>query len=160
MGSSPSAHPVDCVCRCSVGHVLGADGVHAVASLRNETFVAKHIILEMDNIFTSSSDLGGMDLKGLKVLEKPTGTLTILLHLARNRETTISVLIREVGMNQRTAYSALRKLLSLNLILVEVESSFPRTRKVYRLTDRGASLATLLKAADMMMKESPATATM
>ncbi|MFQ6129068.1 MAG: hypothetical protein ACE5QW_09230 [Thermoplasmata archaeon] len=99
-----------------------------------------------------------MDLKGLKPLEKPTGTLTILLHLARKKETTISVLIREVGMNQRTAYSALRKLLSLNLILVEVESSFPRTRKVYWLTDRGASLATLLKAADAIMKEPPATA--
>jgi DNA-binding MarR family transcriptional regulator len=88
----------------------------------------------------------------LTALEKPVGTIRILLHLAEMKETTISSLVRELGMNQRTAYSALDKLLSARLIYREEESNFPRFCKKYYLTDHGLAVAMVLRAADLVMK--------
>ena len=89
----------------------------------------------------------------IRVLEKPVGTLTILTHLAKNGETTITLLKGEVGLNQRTAYSALKKLIDLGMIRRETITDFPRTIKRYTLTEDGRQLAEKLEEAEKLLQE-------
>ena len=49
-------------------------------------------------------------IEGIGTLEKPIGTLKILVHLHNNEKATITNLIKDVRLNQRTTYSALEQL--------------------------------------------------
>ena len=73
-------------------------------------------------------------------LEKPVGTMKILVHLRNNEKTTITKLLKAENLNQRTTYSALDKLQSQGLIFQEESLGFP-VCKYYFLTDKGHEVA-------------------
>ena len=78
-------------------------------------------------------------------LEKPVGTLKILVHLRKHEKATITNLIRDVELNQRTTYSALDNLKERGLIYHEEISGFP-VCKYYRLTKKGDEVAEYLRS--------------
>ena len=86
----------------------------------------------------------------IKYLQKPVGSLEILVHLHRNKKATITQLITQAGMNQRTTYSALDKLLGQELICHELSSGFPIC-KYYELTDKGKPIAKHLNNVDKLL---------
>ena len=86
----------------------------------------------------------------IKNLQKPVGSLEILVHLHRNKKATITQLITQAGLNQRTTYSALEKLLEQQLINHEVSDGFPSC-KYYGLTDRGKPVAKHLDTVDKLL---------
>ncbi|MFH0815286.1 MAG: helix-turn-helix domain-containing protein [Methanobacteriota archaeon] len=83
-------------------------------------------------------------------IEKPVGSLRILVHLFRNEKATITTMLKDADLNQRTAYAALRKLMDKNLIEVEVSSGFP-VRKYYLLASKGKSVANHLEKVDSLL---------
>ena len=85
-------------------------------------------------------------------IQKPVGSLEILVHLHRNEKATISDLIAKAGLNQRTAYSALGKLRKQNLICYEVSDGFP-VYKYYELTKKGKAIADHLAEVDKLLGE-------
>ena len=86
----------------------------------------------------------------IKNLQKPVGSLEILVHLHRNKKATITQLITQAGMNQRTTYSALGKLLDQELICHEESDGFP-VCKYYELTDKGKPVAKHLDTVDKLL---------
>ena len=78
------------------------------------------------------------------ILEKPVGTMKILVHLHQNEKTTITRLLRHEQLNQRTTYSALEKLQVEGLIFQEESMGFP-VCKYYFLTDKGKEVAKQLE---------------
>ena len=78
------------------------------------------------------------------VLEKPVGTMKILVHIHQNEKTTITGLLRNEQLNQRTTYSALEKLQESGLIFQEEILGFPLC-KYYFLTDKGKEVAKQLE---------------
>ena len=86
----------------------------------------------------------------IDTIEKPVGSLKILVHLFRNEKSTITTMLKEADLNQRTAYAALKKLSNEDLIEVEVISGFP-VRKHYRLTSKGKSVANYLEKVDYLL---------
>ncbi len=74
------------------------------------------------------------------VLEKPTGTMKILVYLHQNEMATITKLLKSEQLNQRTTYSALGKLQEEGLIFQEEILGFP-VCKYYFLTDKGKQVA-------------------
>jgi len=86
----------------------------------------------------------------IKNIQKPVGSLEILVHLHRNKKATITELITQGGMNQRTTYSALGKLQEHQLISVEMSGGFP-VCKYYELTDKGKPVAKHLSAVDKLL---------
>ena len=87
----------------------------------------------------------------IKDLQKPVGSLEILVHLHRNKKATITQLITQAGLNQRTTYSALGKLLEQDLISHEASNGFP-VCKYYELTDKGKPVAKHLNAVDKLLQ--------
>ena len=85
-------------------------------------------------------------------IEKPVGSLKILVHLFRNEKSTITTMLKDADLNQRTAYAALRKLSDEDLINVEVCSGFP-VRKYYRLTPKGKGIANHLEKVDSLLEK-------
>jgi len=86
-------------------------------------------------------------------LEKPVGTMKILVHLHRNKKATITNLLKTENLNQRTTYSALGRLQEQGLIFQEEELGFP-VCKYYFLTDRGKELAQQLEiVADVLTNQ-------
>ena len=83
-------------------------------------------------------------------IEKPVGSLKILVHLFRNEQSTITTMLKEADLNQRTAYAALRKLSDEELIEAEISAGFP-VRKYYRLTPKGKGIANHLAKVDSML---------
>ena len=79
-------------------------------------------------------------MKNIRQLEKRVGTLQILVHLQKNKKATITNLIREANLNQRTTYSALANLLESGLIYRDETNGFP-VCKYYRLTEKGEKIA-------------------
>ncbi len=77
---------------------------------------------------------------GIGNLERPVGTLQILVHLYNNRKATVTSLIRNEQLNQRTTYSALSKLQKTGLIFQEESMGFP-VCKYYFLTEKGRRVA-------------------
>jgi predicted transcriptional regulator len=73
-------------------------------------------------------------------IQKPVGSLEILVHLYRRDRATITNLIKEAKLNQRTTYSALSSLMSQELICQETSNGFPIC-KYYRLTEKGEDIA-------------------
>ena len=86
----------------------------------------------------------------IKNLQKPVGSLEILVHLHRNKKATITQLITQAGMNQRTTYSALDKLLEQQLISIEMSAGFP-VHKYYGLTEKGKPIARHLNTVDKLL---------
>jgi len=77
-------------------------------------------------------------------LEKPVGTMKILVHLHQNEKTTITTLLKNEQLNQRTTYSALEKLQNEGLVFQEKSMGFP-VCKYYFLTDKGKKVAERLE---------------
>ncbi len=88
----------------------------------------------------------------IRNIGKPRGTLEILVHLHRNEKTTITWLIRDVGLNQRTTYSAIENLQSQKLITQKVGNGFP-VYKYYKLTKKGKGIAEHLDQVDNLLKK-------
>lgn len=65
--------------------------------------------------------------------------MAILVHLHKNERVTITELCK-VGINQRTAYSALSNLQRNQLVSPSNGDGFPK-RKYYRLTEKGRKVA-------------------
>ncbi|MBA3046089.1 MAG: hypothetical protein FP824_07735 [Euryarchaeota archaeon] len=84
-------------------------------------------------------------------IQKPVGSLEILVHLHRNEKATITDLIGKAGLNQRTAYSALLKLQEQELITQDVGSGFPLC-KYYGLTKKGQVIANHLDSVDKLLR--------
>jgi len=84
-------------------------------------------------------------------IQKPVGSLEILVHLHRNEKATITDLITKADLNQRTAYSALSKLQEQNLIKQKVGNGFPQ-HKYYGLTRKGRVVAGHLDTVDRLLK--------
>ena len=78
------------------------------------------------------------------VLEKPVGTMKILVHLHQNEKATITRLLKSEQLNQRTTYSALEKLQDEGLIFQKESMGFPLC-KYYFLTDKGKQIAEQLE---------------
>ncbi len=86
----------------------------------------------------------------INTIGKPVGSLEILVHLHRNDKTTVTNLIKEEGLNQRTTYSAISSLLEQELICLEVDKGFP-VCKYYMLTKRGKAIAGHLDSVDRLI---------
>ena len=72
------------------------------------------------------------------------------MHLHRNEKATITELITQAGLNQRTTYSALGKLQEQQLISNEATNGFP-VCKYYELTDKGKPVAKHLNTVDKLL---------
>jgi len=83
-------------------------------------------------------------------IQKPVGSLEILVHLNRNKKATITDLITKAGQNQRTAYSALSRLLEQDLIARNEGNGFP-VYKYYELTKKGKTVANHLDTVDKIL---------
>lgn len=79
-------------------------------------------------------------IESLSALEKPVGSMKILLYLHRHEKATITKLLKRQNLNQRTTYSALSKLQKEGLIFQEESMGFPLC-KYYFLTDKGKVVA-------------------
>ena len=90
--------------------------------------------------------------EGISALEKPTGTLKILVHLNKHEKATITSLIKDADLSQKTAYSALDRLQSKGLIYQKETNSFPLC-KYYLLTDRGCEVAKHLQMVAYLMAQ-------
>ena len=80
------------------------------------------------------------NIEGIGSLEKPVGTLKILVHLKKHEKATITGLIKDANLSQKTAYSALNRLQNNGLIYQTETNSFPLC-KYYLLTDKGCEIA-------------------
>ena len=76
-------------------------------------------------------------------IEKPVGSLGILVYISRNEKATITSLVRTARFNQRTAYSALTSLQNQHLIYHVQSPGFPMSKNYY-LTPKGQKVAELL----------------
>lgn len=83
-------------------------------------------------------------------IEKPVGSLEILVHLHRNEKATISNFIKKAGLNQRTTYSAISNLQNQKLVRQEVSDGFP-VYKYYKLTRKGKKIAEHLEEIDSLL---------
>ena len=72
------------------------------------------------------------------------------MHLHRNKKATITELVSLAGLNQRTTYSALDRLLEQDLISHEMSGEFP-IYKYYELTTRGKPIARHLNTVDKLL---------
>jgi len=85
-------------------------------------------------------------------IEKPVGSLKILVHLYRIEKATITMMLKDIEINQRTAYSALHMLFKEDLIEMEIRTGRP-WGKFYRLTEKGKIVATYLDKVDNILEK-------
>jgi predicted transcriptional regulator len=97
-------------------------------------------------------------MKNIGAIGKPVGTLEILVHLYRAQKVTVTNLIKDAGLNQRTAYSALSNLLDKDLVCQEIGDGFPIC-KYYSLTRKGKTIAGHLDTVDKLLVEENGKAT-
>ena len=88
----------------------------------------------------------------IKQIQKPAGSLEILVHLHRNKKATVTQLIHDAGLNQRSTYSALDKLTAQNLIRQDVSRGRFPLAKYYELTDKGKPVARGLNRVDKLLE--------
>jgi DNA-binding IclR family transcriptional regulator len=86
-------------------------------------------------------------------LEKPVGCIEALAAAHRNGSVTVTDLIRNMGMSQKTAYSSLEKLMELKLLDCEECKEGGRIVRRYSSTDRADKLAMYLDATCTTMRE-------
>jgi len=79
-------------------------------------------------------------LERLSRIEKPVGSMKILLYLHQHEKATITNLLKRENLNQRTTYSALGNLQREGLIFQKKTVGFPLC-KYYFLTNKGKTLA-------------------
>jgi DNA-binding IclR family transcriptional regulator len=89
----------------------------------------------------------------IQKLEKPVGCIEALAAAHRGGGVTITDLIRNVGMSQKTAYSSLEKLMELDLLACEDLVDGGRTVRRYSTRDKAEKLAMYLDAVCTTMKE-------
>ena len=88
----------------------------------------------------------------IRTIGKPVGALEVLVHLHRNEKATITDLIKDAELNQRTTYSAISKLQSQNLVKQETTKGFPMY-KHYKLTNKGKGVAEHLDLVDNLLEK-------
>ena len=88
----------------------------------------------------------------IRAIGRPAGSLEVLVHLYRNEKATITNLITDAGLNQRTTYSAIEKLQSHKLVKQEISKGFP-IYKYYKLTNIGKGVAEHLDLVDNLLKK-------
>jgi DNA-binding HxlR family transcriptional regulator len=86
----------------------------------------------------------------LSIIEKPRGSLEILVHLYRNEKATVTNLVKDAGLNQRTTYSALLSLQTQQLVSQKIVNEFP-VHKYYSLTKKGKAVAIHLDSVDKVL---------
>jgi len=79
----------------------------------------------------------------LDLIQKPLGTLDILLHLSREAPSDVTTIIGKLGMCTSTFYSAVNRLKSLGLVFEETKKGWP-TRVYYQLTYAGEEVVDYL----------------
>ena len=89
----------------------------------------------------------------IQELEKPVGCIETMAAAHRSGGVTITDLIRNVGMSQKTAYSSLEKLMELDLLQCEDLVDGGRTVRKYSTRDKAEKLAMYLDAVCTTMKE-------
>ena len=87
----------------------------------------------------------------IKQIQKPVGSLEILVHLHSSKKATVTELLRDAGLNQRTTYSALENLQENGLIAQELGNGFPLC-KYYGLTDKGKPVARTLERVEKLLE--------
>ena len=92
-----------------------------------------------------------MIMTNIKYLQKPVGSLEILVHLHRKKKATVTQLINNAELNQRTTYSALGNLLEQGLIHQEKSNGGFPLHKYYGLTDKGKPVARGLNRVDKLL---------
>jgi DNA-binding transcriptional ArsR family regulator len=98
------------------------------------------------------SVIASIIMRNIRAIGKPVGTLDILVHLYHADKATITNLIKDTDLNQRTAYSALSSLLEQKLVCLETGNGFP-LYKYYSLTKRGKAIAGHLDIVDKLLVE-------
>jgi DNA-binding MarR family transcriptional regulator len=86
-------------------------------------------------------------------LEKPVGCIEALVMAYRNNGVTITNLIKDAGMSQKTAYSSLHKLMELGLLRDVEDRENGRKVRRYFPKERAERLAMYLDVACSTMKE-------
>jgi predicted transcriptional regulator len=88
---------------------------------------------------------------GIEKFESQSGILRILLHL-RTKEASITDLVQKAKINQSALYSALPKLLEMELIKEKNSKSFP-FKRMFKLTENGKKVAKhLLEIEEILRK--------
>lgn len=72
----------------------------------------------------------------LDLIQKPAGTLDILVYLSKKGASDVTTILRDLGMYTKTFYSAAERLKSLGLVFERKETGWP-TRVFYELTYKG-----------------------
>ncbi len=82
----------------------------------------------------------------LKFIQKPTGQLQILVYLYKNEKASDKFIKHGIGLNPKTAASALTNLVNLKLIR-------ELSNKNYKLTKKGKQVAEHLDRIEKLMPE-------
>ena len=104
----------------------------------------------LSNLIIMKDNNEANELNGIGALEKPVGSLQILVHLHKNEKATITNLIKDAELNQRTTYSALDSLQAQGLVCQEKTNGFPIS-KYYKLTEKGNKVAEQLGVVALML---------
>ena len=91
-----------------------------------------------------------------EVLEKPVGTLDLLLYLFRHGKTNIMEILAGTGMHRETFYSAKERLTSLGFAYEEETATFP-VQKAVGLTRSGEAIARALLPASELLSAATAS---
>ncbi len=89
----------------------------------------------------------------LDLIQKPLGTLDILLFLSRNARSDVTSIMEGAGTCTSTFYSAVNRLKSLGLVFEETEVGWP-TRVYYQLTDKGEEVVGHLQSLERIISTS------
>ncbi len=92
----------------------------------------------------------------LKHLEKPTGTLTILLCLYGEESLTLSELKAKGGLNLSVLYNSIAKLEEMEIVSEEKREKFPFIRR-FRLTNKGRKVAKHLLEIEKILQDASQT---
>ncbi len=85
-----------------------------------------------------------------ELLQKPVGTLDLLLYLLRHGKTAVTTILSDTGMNKATFYDAAERLRSLGFAYEDKQTGYP-TYVYWGLTRAGEGLArTLGPAAELI----------
>lgn len=89
----------------------------------------------------------------LDLIQKPFGTLDILLYLSREVPSDVTTIIGKLRMCTSTFYSAVNRLKSLGLVFEKTKKGWP-TRVFYQLTYKGEEVVTYLHSIEGIISES------
>jgi tetratricopeptide (TPR) repeat protein len=87
------------------------------------------------------------------LIQKPVGTLDILVYLSRQGPSDVTTIIKDLNMCTKTFYSATDRLKSLGLVFEEERTGWP-TRVLYQLTFKGEDAVKNLLPLEVILLES------